>query len=315
MDSKILHQYLNGNVTTTIYENGTKVNEWEGDPVFDFPSSCDLKVTQYCDLDRVCVFCHEMSNREGKHGDLELIKKIWSSQPAGTELAIGGGNPLAHPDIDQFLFHMSQQGIIPNLTVNSLHMKRHAAQLKELQATKSIYGLGISYRGEKYLESLPEELDYSNAVFHMILGLEAFSDVRAIVEWAKKRKVEPKILLLGYKQFGNGVKHYSEELQKKINRWKAYLALAMQIDGLTISFDNLAIKQLDLPKFMSTEEWNTLYQGQDGSHTMYCDAIEQTFAKTSTSYTRYPLSSVENTKEMINRIHEEMRKDSCLPDY
>src|SRR5574339_82652 len=118
IDSKVLHKYINGNVDITIYEDGTKVREWEGDQRVDYPESCDLKITQYCDLDSVCVFCHEMSNKDGKHGDLDLIQKIWKNQPAGTELAIGGGNPLAHPDIAQFLFNITRQGIIPNLTIN-----------------------------------------------------------------------------------------------------------------------------------------------------------------------------------------------------
>jgi organic radical activating enzyme len=302
MESKVLHQYVNGNVTVTVHENGTKVREWEGEQHVDYPESCDLKVTQYCDLDSVCVFCHEMSNKQGKHGDLDLILKIWENQLPGTELAIGGGNPLAHPDIDQFLHTMSSRGIIPNLTVNSLHMKRHAKQLQELQKTKSIYGLGISYRGEKYLDSLPEDLDYSNTVFHMILGLDAYKDAKAIIDWSKKRKVEPKILLLGYKQFGNGVKHYSEDLQKRINRWKAYLALLMQQDGLTLSFDNLAIKQLDLEKFMTPEEWQLLYQGPDQTHTFYVDAIEKTVAGTSTSSERFSIGPDDTVQTIFNKV-------------
>lgn len=55
--SKILHQYQNGNVTTTIHSDGTKVNEWEGDMLVEFPSSCDLKITQFCDLSDICGFC------------------------------------------------------------------------------------------------------------------------------------------------------------------------------------------------------------------------------------------------------------------
>lgn len=302
--SDVLHQYKNGNVDVTIMKDGTKIREWPDNEkqVVEYPESCDLKITQYCDLDAVCVFCHEMSNKQGKHGDLNLIEKIWSNQLPGTELAIGGGNPLAHPDIDGFLTRMSSKGIIPNLTVNSLHMKRHREQLKNLQDTRAIYGLGISYRGPKYLDSLPEELDYKNVVFHMILGLDSEDDCKAVIEWARKRGVSPKILLLGYKQFGNGIKHYSEELQTKIDGWKTILKKLLRINGLTLSFDNLAINQLELWKFMSPEKWQLLFQGPDQTHTFYVDAIEQKVAGTSTSVLRYDITEQDDVRSIFNKV-------------
>ncbi len=298
----ILYKYKNGNVDVTIKTDGTKIREWEGEQVVEYPESCDLKVTQYCDMDAICVFCHEMSNKQGKHGDLELIKSIWANQLPGTELAIGGGNPLAHPDIDSFLTHLSGQGIIPNLTVNSLHMRKHREQLKNLQMTKAIYGLGISYRGPKFLDTLPEELDYNNVVFHMILGLDSMEDCKAIIEWARKRQVSPKILLLGYKQFGNGVKCYSAELQEKIDGWKKILRRLLRINGLTLSFDNLAINQLNLQDFMTTDMWNTLYQGPDKTHTFYVDAIQETVAGTSTSVDRFPITMDDDVRSIFNKV-------------
>lgn len=57
--AKLLHTYQNGNVTVTLYEDGTKVREWpDGEsPRVTHPESCDLKITQYCDLDSICVYC------------------------------------------------------------------------------------------------------------------------------------------------------------------------------------------------------------------------------------------------------------------
>lgn len=304
INSKVLHQYQNGNVQVTVYEDGTKTREWPDgeDQNVEFPESCDLKITQYCDLDKVCVFCHEMSDKKGKHGDLDLISKIWANQKAGTELAIGGGNPLAHPQLDSFLARMGSQGILPNLTVNNLHVKRHEEQLRALQANKFIYGLGISYRGPQFLKDLPTTLDYNNTVFHLILGINSFSDCMSVIRWSKERGVKPKILLLGYKQFGKGADYYSPELQKKINKWHAYLSLLLQIEGLTLSFDNLAIKQLQLNKVLGKEQWDTLFQGPDQTHTFYVDAIEKTVAGTSTSEERFPITADDTVVSIFNKV-------------
>lgn len=307
---KILHKYKNGNVDITLYEDGTKIREWEGDQHIEYPESCDLKVTQFCDLDSVCVFCHEMSNKDGKHGNLSLIEKIWSSQLPGTEMAIGGGNCLAHPHIDQFLFNMSRKGIMPNITMNSLHLKRFAKQIRDLQQEKCFNGLGVSYRGKEYLKNMPLDIDYKYAVFHLILGLNDYEDCRAVIEWCRENHYKPKILLLGYKQFGNGIKHYSPELQVKIDAWKTlHLPKLMKVGGLTLSFDNLAIKQLELQKVIAPEKWDTFYLGDDGSHTMYCDAVTEVFARTSTSTKRYGLNTVETVQDMMKQIHEEIKNE------
>jgi MoaA/NifB/PqqE/SkfB family radical SAM enzyme len=172
MTSNLLHEYQNGNVLVKIYEDGTKIREWpDGEsPISEYPESCDLKITQYCDMDAICVYCHEMSNKQGQHGDLDAIDSIWASQKPGTELAIGGGNPLAHPGLPDFLRKMKGRGIIPNVTVNIMHMKKFAPMIREFQAEKLMYGLGISYRGPKSLALLPEDMNVIGFRFHELKG-------------------------------------------------------------------------------------------------------------------------------------------------
>lgn len=323
MENKLLYQYQNGNVLTTIYEDGTKINEWEGDAEFEFLSSADIKLTNSCSLgdkfdkdgnllqrSKTCEFCHEMSNNIGKHGNLELIKKIWDTHQPGTEMALGGGNVFEHPDIEPFLYHMAGKGFLPNITMNTLHMKPYADRIRALQEDKAIRGIGISYRGPEYMDKLPDNVLYNNAVFHMILGVNDLKDVKAVINWCKVKQVKPKILLLGYKQFGNGIKVYSPELQTKINKWKLYLPILLGMEGLTLSFDNLAITQIGVEKYMSKEDWNMFYGGTDGLSTGYLSAVDEEFARTSTSNTRYPLSMIKNVRDITKIIHLELKLET-----
>ena len=55
LKNKILAQYQNGNTSVKIYEDGTKIREYEGTPKTFFPESLDVKITDYCDLG--CKFC------------------------------------------------------------------------------------------------------------------------------------------------------------------------------------------------------------------------------------------------------------------
>jgi MoaA/NifB/PqqE/SkfB family radical SAM enzyme len=304
--SNLLHKYQNGNVAIEIFADGTKIREWPDNekPNVEWPESCDLKITQYCDMDAVCVYCHEMSNKQGKHGDLKLITSIWNSQLRGTELAIGGGNPLAHPGLSDFLQDMKIRGIICNVTVNMLHMKKHADEIRGYQQAKKIYGLGISYRGKNSLKMLPEDIDYSNVVFHMIMGVHDLDDCLDVIEWCSARNIVPKLLLLGYKTFGNGVGYYSPELQVELDNWKnTYLKMLLaQNRHLVVSFDNLAIKQLDLKSQVPTQQWLDLYQGDDGEHTFYIDAVEQTVARTSTSNERFPIKEHDDIRDLFRKV-------------
>ena len=94
-------QYKNGNTTVTIMNDGTKIREYENTAKIVHPESIDIKITDYCDMG--CSYCHESSTTKGIHGDLNKLLEVISELPAGIELAIGGGNPLSHPNHVEFL--------------------------------------------------------------------------------------------------------------------------------------------------------------------------------------------------------------------
>ena len=78
MTKEILHQYVNGNISTVLYTDGTLEREWEGEANPEFPSSMDVKITNYCEPTEdnpICAYCHEMSSPKGLHGDLGKLSK------------------------------------------------------------------------------------------------------------------------------------------------------------------------------------------------------------------------------------------------
>jgi len=96
----LMGSYKNGNYKVSIYSDGTKIRENDLDNLTpSFPENIDLKITNYCDAG--CLYCHEDSTKQGLHGNLN-VGFIETLQPF-TELAIGGGNPLDHPDLIYFL--------------------------------------------------------------------------------------------------------------------------------------------------------------------------------------------------------------------
>lgn len=279
-------RYQNGNYTVTMdTKTGTKIRENDLDFFkADFPESMDIKICNKCDMG--CPMCHENSTKDGAVGDIMSESFIDKLHPY-TELAIGGGNPMEHPSLVPFLEKCKRLNLIPSMTVNQVHFEKHKNFIKALVDNQLIYGLGISLvDGDD--EFVAKVKEFPNAVIHVINGMSA-----APSELERLAHQGLKILILGYKEFRRGIDHYnaaSELIEKK----KKYLYdMLPQIinEGWfeVVSFDNLAIKQLDAQRLMSNEDWEQFYMGDDGSATMYIDMVNREFAKSSTSTERYPL--------------------------
>lgn len=275
---ELLAYYQNGNYIVKLYSDGTKIKRTKGDSfVASFPDSMDLKITDYCDMN--CPMCHEKSSVNGKHSNLN--EKFLFTLKRGTELAIGGGNPLSHPDLIPFLERMKKQGVICNLTVNEAHLIKSQALIEELLSKKLIYGLGVSIKAYNQ-HAVEFAKAHKNTVLHIINGI--FTD------FDKISNQDLKILILGYKMFGKGEAYYNSEIENNKQHTKEILPdLLEKFD--CISFDNLALQQLDVKSIISPEEYEEMYMGDDGEATMYIDLVNREYALSSTSEQRYSLEN------------------------
>ena len=284
-------RYQNGNYTVTIdTQNGTKIRENDLDFFrADFPESMDIKICNKCDMG--CPQCHENSTPDGKCGDIMSESFIDKLHPY-TELAIGGGNPLEHPQLVPFLEKCQRLNLIPSMTVNQFHFMKYKNFLKALVDKKLIYGLGISLMSvtDEFIEMVKQ---FPNAVIHVING------IILPVQLEKLAHNHLKILILGYKEFRRGEIMYKaqgnviEEVKSML--YKDLPTIIEENWFNVVSFDNLAIKQLNAQRLMSAEDWEQFYMGDDGqdgnmtSASMYVDMVNREFAKNSTSTERYPL--------------------------
>ena len=285
--NKLLACYLNGNYRVKIYDDGTKVKETPEDKfIATFPDSIDLKITNYCDLN--CPMCHEESSLSGSEGDLN--SEFLLSLKKGSELAIGGGNPLSHKDLIPFLRRMKEKGIICNLTINEKHLLTNKEFVQNLIDERLVYGLGVSLNeiNEGVIEFAKRN---KNVVFHVINGLFSSFD--------KISGKGLKVLILGYKRFGRGKAFYSEIVEKRMKEMKEKVSSLFD-KFKCISFDNLALEQLNIKGLISKEEYDSMYMGDDGEASMYIDLVKKEFARSSTSEERYKLEN--NVIDMFNKV-------------
>lgn len=295
---KILGSYKNNDYTCTMFSDGTKIR-WNDKDSFNpiKPESIDLKITNMCNME--CGMCHENSTPDGKHGDILNLPFIETMFPY-SEIAIGGGNPLTHPDLIEFLEGLKERKIIASMTVNQVHFMHNIDLLKELTDKKLIYGLGISYIGGRHKNCIDAIRQFPNAVVHVINGIVHMDSLEALAN------NDLKILVLGYKEFRRGKTLY-DECGSQINYLKAqfYDMLPKIVnDGWfkCISFDNLAIKQLEPKRLMSDKDYKEFYMGDDGSFSLYVDSVKREFAKSSVSVERFPM--MDDIADMFKKVNE-----------
>lgn len=272
----LLGRYKNGNFVTTILSDGTKIRETKDDEFIPaFAENMDIKLTNKCDGG--CVWCHEGSSINGKHGDILNEKFIDTLHPY-QEIAIGGGDATSHPDLIPFLQKLKERKVIANMTVNQIHFEKKHELIKKLVDEKLIYGLGVSLVNptKHFIELIKQ---YPNTVIHVINGVLKPSDIKAL------ENNNLKMLILGYKHLRRGNEYFEEE-QNDIETKQQWLYENLEdiIQKFkVVSFDNLAIEQLNVKRLLTQEEWDEFYMGDDGKVTYYVDMAERKFAQSSTA--------------------------------
>ena len=289
-------KYKNGNYWVKInLEDGTKIRYNDEDTMIpEYPESMDITITNQCNNE--CEFCYMGCSKNGKHGDIMNAKFIDTLLPY-TELAING-NSMNHPDMTKFLEKLKSKNLIANLTVNQKDFMNNQEILKYYRDNGLIYGIGVSLVAptEDFIKTIKE---YPNAVIHVVNGIVRKEMLEKLYDKGLK------ILILGYKEAGFG-KGYYEEFSDGVERLKQemYDNLENMIDRFdVVSFDNLALEQLDVKRLMSNKEWDNFFMGDDGheeftSASMYVDLVYNTFSFNSMDSEKFEL--MDNVKDMFD---------------
>lgn len=292
--------YKNGSYIVMMLDDGTKIRYSKSD-IYN-PSrveSMDIKITNCCDMG--CPMCHENSVPNGVHADI-INNSIIDSIPPYTELAIGGGNPLAHPYLNYFLHKCKERKLIANITVNKKHFIDNFDFIFRFYKCNYINGIGISV-----FDITDEEIEMIkkvDGVCHVIVGVTPIK----VVEKLANNNI--KVLVLGYKDFRRGVNYYYQNQDRIIismKIWSDFISAAIKEHYYSvISFDNLAIKQLNLKSVLTADEWDSFFMGDDGidgnfsSASMYIDLVERKFGKNSCA----PLDERYDCKDFDNNVNK-----------
>lgn len=290
--------YKNGNYTVMLdLSNGSKMRFNNLDNLTpDHAESMDITISKYCEMG--CPFCYAGCSKDGKHADI-MSHSFIDNLPPYTELALNGNEPL-HPDLVPFLEKCKKLKLIPSLTVNQHTFMKNVDLLKKLSDSKMIYGLGVSLTNpsDEFIDVIKQ---FPNAVIHTIAGITELNEYMSLAHNGLK------ILVLGYKTVGRGKEWFdfdSDGITMRINGFKSDVEKMIDENWFdVISFDNLALEQLEIKRLMSEDEWMKFYCGDDGQYTFYVDMVDKKFYKNSMSTNGYDLT--DDPVQMFNVVRSE----------
>lgn len=268
--------YKNGNYTVMLdLSNGSKMRFNNLDNLTpDHAESIDITISKYCEMG--CQFCYAGCSKNGKHADI-MSPSFIDNLPPYTELALNGNEPL-HPDLVPFLEKCKKLKLVPSITVNQTTFMKNIDLLKKLSDDKLLYGLGVSLTNvnDGFIKTIKQ---FQNAVIHVVNGIVDTPQLHTLSNKGLK------ILILGYKTVGRGVDYYGyNALRVEVNKCSLYNSLKDIINDNwfdVVSFDNLALEQLEVKRLMDEDEWARFYMGEDGNHSFYIDMVDKKFYKNS----------------------------------
>lgn len=268
--------YKNGNYTVMLdLSNGSKMRFNDLDNLTpDHAESIDITISKYCEMG--CQFCYAGCSKNGKHADI-MSHSFIDNLPPYTELALNGNEPL-HPDLVPFLEKCKNLNLVPSITVNQNTFMKNIDLLNQLSDDRLIYGLGVSLTNasDSFIKAVQQ---FPNAVIHVVNGIVNTGQLYVLSNKGLK------ILILGYKTVGRGIEYYGHNaLMVETEKSSLYNDLENIINENwfdVVSFDNLALEQLEVKRLMSEDEYQRFYCGDDGQYTFYADMVDKKFYKNS----------------------------------
>lgn len=260
------------------------------------PELVDLKITDYCPFG--CTFCYQNSTRDGQHAPLEVVQRYLKvlAQVGTFEVALGGGEPLLHPDFIEILKIAHELGITPNFTTK-VHPRMWGQELKE--AVKAYCGnFAMSVNSWQDIEELAQykELVRANKgrwpysygpVVHYVIGTGPLGELKLMIHTCNTFSLP--LTLLGFKTTGRGEFYLPEEFE---------LPLGLLEESQRLSVDTAFVKQYK----NTLENINKLFiVPEEGRFNMYIDAVTNKAAASS-----YSGQKADCTPETVLDIYREL---------
>lgn len=229
------------------------------------PELIDVKITDKCFMD--CAFCYQGSTKAGAHANTGRLYSLFEycKENRVFEVAIGGGEPLLHPEFRRILRYFRDAGTVPNVTTRNTAWLREpdfirdvldniggwAYSTEKAESIEKLYGLCVA-------AGLPADKMPS---VQYVVGIGNIWDYQNVVKMCAKHDL--RLTLLGPKSTGRG----------KSQPWKDYDWIEpLKSGSVRFGIDTALVQQCgDALEKAGVPRW--CYTVHEGKFSMYVDAV------------------------------------------
>lgn len=243
------------------------------------PELVDIKITDWCN--KGCDFCYQDSTTAGKHAETAYLKAL--ARNLGDlrvfEVAIGGGEPTAHPDFLEILHAFRSHGVVPNFTTKSTAWLKDERRRGPILDAVGAFALSVDCAGDvDALASMRDtyEIDDKKINAQFVMGTLRDYGFEQLLETAARRHI--RLTLLGYKTNGRGGGYEPEDYSGWIDSLKKVRVAVGWGPKLGIDTALAAEYQSQLSD-AGVPRW--CYEVEEGKFSMYIDAVAYKAARSS----------------------------------
>lgn len=271
---------LNGYWTLFNRENGNKIRLFlspKQDKITKAfaPELVDIKITDYCD--KRCAFCYQGSTKEGQHGDTNYINSLiyLLQRHQVFEVALGGGEPTAHPDFEKILRTCRWNNVIPNFTTKTLDWLKNDARRNEILSHVGGFAFSVNTnRDVRELGFLLEKygIERSRVQVQVIDGVVSDWSFPNILKECAYHNLT--LTILGFKPTGRGEKFAENRKPYKFD-WIDMVKKARDNgDYVTIGVDTLMVQKYK-DSFCKEGIDEIFFTPEEGKFSCYIDGVKK----------------------------------------
>jgi len=211
------------------------------------PETLDISITDWCNFG--CSYCYQSSEQKLRHAPkTHVIDVLKQFTHVPYQVAIGGGEPTAHPDFPWILYSAREMGAVPNFTTAG-----HIWRDEVLEAANAACGgVSLTYHAFKGLDYFKETYKrWRNALRRPQLNVHIIADRDVANSLGDLARLEPEtgklsvILLAYYPDVGRST--LANIMPKSVFNEKLPSAIRRFLDG----GHKLAFSEGLLPYFLS----------------------------------------------------------------
>ena len=257
-------------------DSGSKVRFSFGDDemVIDsaqYPELIDIKLTDFCATG--CEYCYQDSTPQGEHAEASYLDRIayLCQEMKVFEVALGGGEPLAHPKFEEILTRFRDYGIVPSFSTRNTSWLKDPAKAQRISDLCGAWALSVDDTDPiDEAAAAANYLGIKKPTIHLVLeGTPEWQFERLLKSCAEHNL---RVVILGFKETGRG------ETAKRHDPGK-WLPLLKEL-GIRASIDTTVVKQYaDEIKAADVPEY--FLEHKEGCFSMYIDAVAQTMGESS----------------------------------